>query len=258
MQNHNTNTRLGLTLATMGLALLTACGGGGETALPDVVSQLPVTPASNPTICGASTLAVDGAPAHQVSNDTTAVLNGVATQVSLVSSPTGYPFDGLPISLVLPLQDMREVMYLGYTPQATADSMGVDTPSRLAAGSVGCVTSVARIFNSGTDALPSYLLSWTSNAVTDLPLGLVPEHILNGFEFTHNFAATSATAVFRVSKTTLADAAGAQICHVASTSAVTCSAPVTTDGGDQWTLTQPITASGVYLLVAPRELVELH
>lgn len=257
MQRHNTNTRLGLALATMGLALLTACGGGGETSLPDVVSQLPVTPAAAPTICGASTVATTGAPAHQVSNDTTVVLNGVATQVSLVTSPTGYPFDGQPISLVLPMEDMREVMFQGYTPQTTADSMGVDTPSRLAAGAVGCVNSVARVFNSGTDALPNYLLSWTSAAVTDLPLGLVPEHILNGFEFTHNFATTSATAVFRVSKTTLVDAAGAQICHVDSAAAVTCSAPVVTDGGEQWSLTLPIASAGVYLLVAPREQVSL-
>lgn len=257
MQKQYTTNRLGLALSTIGMALLTACGGGGSGSgvgeTPEIVMvQPPAEPAAVTSICGASTLPQEGLEMHQTSHDETAIINGVTTPASIVTSAAGYPYDGAPITLTLSMDDLRGVMFEGYTPGTTGNSMSVETPSRLAAGSVGCLVGVSRLINNGTEALPTYLLSWTSSKISDLPVGLVPDEIVNGFEFMHNFSSTAAKAVFRMSKTSLADPSAARICHVASTTSVSCSAPTVSESTDSWTFTQPISAPGVYLLSAPR------
>ncbi|WP_310567447.1 hypothetical protein [Hydrogenophaga sp.] len=249
-------SRLALSLSTLTLALLTACGGGGDGAPVVGSSDSPVQPASAPTICGVVATPVTvatGLERLDIVYDLTTEINSVEMPMRLLTSLTGYPYDVGTQSLALPLEDLRDVMTHSYTPTETNDRMGVELGSRFAAGSVGCVTGVSRVNNTGSEASPNYLLSWTSAMLTDLPVGSLPGTAVNGFEYTHNFTDKPATAVFRLSKSQLGDSSAVQICHVNRTGAISCEAPVVTSDDQQWTFKRAITESGVYLLSAPVE-----
>lgn len=250
--------RLALSLSTLTLALLTACGGGGDGAPVVGSSDSPVQPASAPTVCGIVPTPVTvaaGLERLDIVYDLTTEINSVEMPMRLLTSLTGYPYDIGTQSLALPLEDLREVMTHGYIPTETTDRMGVELDSTFAAGSVGCVTGVSRVNNNGTEASPNYLLSWTSASPTNVPVGSLPGTAVNGFEYTHNFTDKPATAVFRLSKSLLSDssATAVQICHVNRTGAISCEAPSVTSDDQQWTFKRAITESGVYLLSAPME-----
>lgn len=262
-------SRLTLSLSTLMLALLTACGGGGgDTTVggtdtggiggSDPVVSTPVQPAAASTVCGivATPITVAaGAERLDLIDNQTIELNSVQVPMRLITSLTGFPYDIDTQSLALPMEDLRAVMELGYTPNATSDTMGVEMGSTFAAGSVGCINSVSRITNNGTEQTPNYLLSWTSAMLTNVPMGSVPDTAVNGFEYTHNFTDKPADAVFRISKSTLADTSSAQICHINAQGSIDCVAPAVTetDNGLQWILKRPAAASGLYMLSAARE-----
>lgn len=257
MKSNNIKHRIGLTFSALSLALLTACGGGGsepaETAPPPQTASAATT-----TICGVQMTATEGPAAHQVSSNQTMMVNGYETLISLVTSATGYPYDGgLPVVLSLPLEDLREAPFQGYSPHATLDSMGVELGSRFKAGAVGCVGSVSRANNLGTTLSPNYLLSWASATLPSVPLADLPSNAINGFEFLNNFESTQATAVFRMDKSNVADPANVRICHINSSGSTHCNAPTVTQDALQWIFKLPITAPGVYLISAPREEVPL-
>lgn len=243
------------TLGALSLALLAACGGGGggDTA---VSAPPPLTPSAAPTnLCGVEIAPTAGPAQHQVSANQPLVINGFETRISRVTSATGYPFDGLPVNLNLPLEDLREASFQGYTPQGTLDSMGVELGSRFEPGAVACVSGVSRAINVGTELNPNFLLSWASATLPSVPLGSLPAQAINGFEFVHNFAATQANAVFRMAKTQLADPAAVRVCHIDNNAATTCRVPTVTQDTERWTFTLAINAPGVYVISAPREEV---
>ncbi len=244
---------LALSLSTLMLALLTACGGGGDASV--AVTDPQAQPAAVPTVCGVSAVPTTGAEAYNVVADQTLLVSGVETQMRLLTSPTGYSYGALTVDLALPLEDLREVFSQGYSPQATTDRMGVEMGSAFAAGSVGCVTGISRVIDIGTEGAPNYLLSWTSAVLPDVPVGSLPNEAVNGFEYTHNFTNKDAYAVFRVSKSVLTDINSAQVCHVNRNGAVDCRTPAVTDEGQQWVLKRAISESGIYLLSATRESV---
>lgn len=252
MNSTKITTRIGLTLSTLSLALLTACGGGGDPTGNAVTEPQQATVAAVPTVCGMQATAAQGAELFQVFNDRTMLVSGVENPISLVTSPTGYSFGGVIASLSVSMQDMREETTQGFVPEVSTNSMGVEVTSPFAPGAVGCVGGVTRATNIGTDITPNYLLSWASETLPNVPLGAIPAHAVNGFEYLNNFESNSATAVFRLAKHALADTSTVQICHVTSGGA-DCGTPAVTDDGVQWTFKRPTTGSGVYLLSAPLE-----
>ncbi len=258
MQRPQFHQRLGLGLCVLTAALLAACGGGGESgsAAQDPLAALDqvVPPAAVPTICGVEAIAVSGAPAYTVSNNQTLTINAYQAPISLLTSPTGYPFDApLPASLGLPLQDLREISYEGYSTQGTDNRMGIEMGTRMNAGTVACIAGVSRVMTSGSNTA---LVSLSSESVPTLPLDSLPGELVNGFELIHNLPATQATAVFTMSKAELSDASQAYVCHVsgADSIGVSCSvADAAQSTATSWILRSGISAPGVYVLVAPRE-----
>lgn len=249
MKNHRIVRRLGLILSAAGLALLTACGGGGENA---AVAENPVVaPAAAPTVCGITPVAQQGAEQFHQYADQRMTISGLDVEIALLTSPNGYSYDGLNLSLSLPMKDLRGVMLHGYPEGETQDSMGVEMGSQFAAGSVGCVAGVSRVFEVNGVSL----MSWASAQVPSLPVDQLSSVAVNGFEYMHNFGSKEAMAVFRMSKVTLADPSSAAICHIASNSSVDCATPDVRESanGEQWEFRLPITASGVYMLSAEQE-----
>lgn len=246
-----TNRRLSLGLSVLLVALLAACGGGGE---PGTVVATPegVTPAAK--VCGVEPKAESGSPAISADNRLTVTFNGYEVPMFLVTSPTGYPYDlSTPLQMQVELEDLRNVTYEGYSPDATAGHMGVEMGTYLAPGSVACVAGVSRTINIGTDAEPNLLVSWSSSNLNALPVGDLPAKAINGFEFIHNLDATNATAVFRMDKAALPDPSGAYVCHMsgASGTSIDCSVPDVTETDTQWIFRRPITTAGVYMLAGP-------
>jgi hypothetical protein len=271
-------SRLALSLSTLMLSLLTACGGGGDGggsagtfsgadtfSGPDTPSGADVGPVASapsaevqasavPTVCGvvaAPVIVASGAERVDFVYDQFMNINSVEVPMRLLTSPSGYPYDIGPHGLSLPMEDLRDVMSLGYTPVPTSGSMGVEMGSRTAVGSVACINGVSRIMNNGTEETPNYLLSWTSTMLTNVPVGALPDTAVNGFEYTHNFTDKPASAVFRLSKSQMSDISGVQICHVNRNGAVDCEAPEVTGDEQQWTFRRSISESGIYMLSAP-------
>ncbi len=259
MNRAHLTTRLGYALSTLGLALLTACGGGGTDSTVST-PEVPATPAAATTVCG-MTPVVTSVPAGEelstLEENVPMVINSYNALISRISSATGYPYDigGSPL-LKLPMEDLREVMAGHYSPQNTSNTMGVELSGpRLAAGSVGCVAGISRVFSDGGDG---YHVSLSSAELVNLPTGDLVGTAVNGFELMHNFSSTSATAVFRMATADLADPNAAQICHINRTG-TTCSTPVVSEdlAHSQWVLQLPITEAGIYVLTADREQVPL-
>ena len=271
-------SRLALSLSTLMLSLLTACGGGGgdgdvggsntdTVASVDAISGVDVSPVVSasdtevqesavPTVCGvvaAPVTVAAGGERLDFVYDQVLNINSVEVPMRLVTSLSGYPYDIGAQGMSLPMEDLRDVMSHGYTPAPTLDTMGVEMGSFFAAGSVGCINGVSRIVNNGTEQAPNYLLSWTSAMLTNVPVGALPDTAVNGFEYTHNFTDKPASAVFRLSKSQLSNSSGVQICHVNRNGAVNCEAPVVTGDVQQWTFKRSISESGIYLLSAPVE-----
>lgn len=248
--SYRIKTPFGLTLSALGLTLLTACGGGGgeEPSVTPAPTEEIATP-SVVTICDVQATATTGPESHQVSPSQTVEIDGFSTQFSLVTSPAGYPYDGAPVRLSIPLEDLRDVAQRGYTPQSTLDSMGIETGSRFQAGSVGCVRGVSRVKNNGTDINPSYEFTWASETIANVPVNDVPNFAVNGFEFLNNFGTTAATAVFRMEKALVSDESAVRVCHVTS-SQIDCLVPTVIDDGTQWVFTSPVAQTGVYVLSA--------
>lgn len=248
--------RLGITFSAMGLALLTACGGGGADESPvasaPVAAPAPVVaPATTTPLCGVTPVEQQGPESFSVLANQSMEINGFDARITLLSSPTGYSYAGVDVSLSVPMKDLRGVMQHGYPEADTQDSMGVEMGSRFAPGSVGCVTGVTRVFNVNG----ATLMSWASAEVPNLPVDQLTSQAVNGFEYVHNFETTEATAVFRMSKVALADPASASICHIAAGGAVDCSTPDVRESADgqRWELRLPITSPGVYMLSANHE-----
>jgi len=241
---------LGWTLSTVGLALLAACGGGGGDSPAPAVVQV-ATPAVASTVCGITPTAQTGAEAFSIQATQTMQINGFDTQITLLTSPTGYSYAGVDVRLNVPLLDLRNVNQHGYPEAQMLDTMGIEMGSRFAAGAVGCVAGVTRVF----DVNGTSLMSWTSQQMPELPLERLTNSAINGFEFINNFDSTQATAVFRISRSTLVDPASAAICHISAAGAVDCATPnvqASTDG-QQWEIRRPITEPGVYMLTASPE-----
>lgn len=240
-----------------------ACGGGaGETGVdgtPEKVTAPGVRvspPAGSPdSLCGASAVPLSGAYQYILEENQTLTVAGVAVPMTRIISPTGHPSREESLLLGLGMPDLRAVPDTGYTPHETADSMGVRMDSGLAAGAVGCVTPVSRLINIGTQAEANYLLSWTSALVPNVPVGLLPHPIVNGFELTHNFVNKLVVAQFRISKSLLSDTTAARICYVNTENMYRCDTPEVADDGQQWTFTEEVQAAGLYFLVAPKEPV---
>jgi hypothetical protein len=255
MNRSSFTSRLALALSTLTLAMLTACGGGSEAPVEVVAPNPQALPAAVPTLCGVQAVATSGVESFNVLANQTAELNGFATQVTVLTSPAGYSYAGATATMLVPMQDMREVLYHGYTELATPDRMGIEMGSLLAPGSVGCVAGVTRVADVGTAGAPNLLVSWASEQLPNLPVDRLPSQAINGFEFINNFADTRATAVFSMSKSLLVDAGSVQICHVGISGTVNCFTPSVTDSGQQWTFRLPISQPGVYMLSAPREIL---
>lgn len=272
MNRPSITSRLTLSLSTLMLALLTACGGGGggggdtygnvgtvDDGGPLVGGTDPTAqPAAATAVCGILATPVSvatGAEQLDITYDLTTEINGFEVPMRLITSLTGYPYDIGVQSLSLPMEDLRSLMD-GYTPGNAVGSMGVEMDSRFAAASVGCINGVSRAINNNTEASPNYLMSWISAMLTDLPMGSVPGAPINGFEYTHNFTDKPATAVFRIGKGTLASTSSAQICHIKANSSVDCVVPEVIDDGAQWTLKRSASESGVYVLSAEQETVQ--
>jgi len=260
--NVNTiGTPWGLALSALGLALLAGCGGGGG---DPVVSDGPTADlamaASVSTACGVQlppeTTSVGSG--YELGPSQNLQQEGMSDLFSSVMSPGGYNNGGETMSLSVPLADMRETPYQNFNPAQTGDTMGIEMASSFLPGSVGCIKSVVRVVNSGTEATPSYLLSLKSETVSPLPLDGIPEHKISGFEFVSNFPAANAMAVFRLGKEHLGSADGVKICHVASTSSWDCASPDVIPNDTQWIFQRTLSASGVYVLSAPREEVPLE
>lgn len=247
-------SRLALSLSTLTLALLTACGGGGGDAPVTEAAPVQALPAASPVVCGVPVAPTAGPEAFDVIADKTWEVNGLETRMTLMTSPTGYSYGALTVPLALPMEDLREAS-LGYTPAATRNSMGVEMGSEFAPGAVGCVIGVSRVIDNSTTEDPNYLVSWASELLTNVPVDQLPAQAVNGFEFTHNFPSTRATAVFRMNKDALTDTGSVQICHLNAGGVVNCAAPVVTetDDGLQWTFKRDISESGIYMLSAKLE-----
>lgn len=165
----------------------------------------------------------------------------------------GYSYNIDVQSLVLPMDDLRTVMDGNYTPGLTVGNMGVEMDSLFDAGFVGCINGVSRFNdNKGTETLVDDLHSWVSAMLTDLPMGLIPQTAIDGFEYTHNSASKHAVAVFRIGKDALPNTSSAQICHINAQGNVDCVVPTPTDDGSHWILKRPASASGVYVLSAAK------
>ncbi|MCU0927111.1 MAG: hypothetical protein MUF44_14175 [Hydrogenophaga sp.] len=247
------------TLGALSLALLAACGGGGGGAdTPVNVAPGPTVTAATTNLCGVQIAPTSGPQLYEVSANQPLEINGFETRITRVTSAAGFPFDGAPVNLNLALEDLREASFQGFTPQGTLDSMGVEMGSRFAPGAVACVSTVSRAINVGTELSPSFLLSWASASLPSVPLSDLPAQAINGFEFLHNFSTTQANAVFRMSKTELADPAAVRICHIDNNAATTCRVPSVTQDTERWTFTLAINAPGVYIISAPREEVPLE
>lgn len=259
MHRQTLNQRIGLTLSALSLTLLAACGGGGEQALSGGADPVVAQPASVTTMCGVEPVATSGPQLYTVLGNQPMEINEYEVLVTRLTSPGGYPFAGQPdATLLVPMEDLRNVSFTGYTPTTTDNRMGVNMSSNLAAGSVACVAGVSRI-NEAYDVFgnPKPVVVWDSAAEPSMPVGSLSSQPINGFEYIHNLATTQATAVFTMAKTELADPASATICRLSSAGA-DCRAPTVVDAGSRWTLQLPITQSGVYMLAAPPELVALH
>lgn len=178
--------------------------------------------------------------------------------MTLVTPPTSNSCGALTVPLCLPMVDLRDAL-LGYTAQATTNSMGVAMGSQFAPGAVGCVTGVSRVINNGTEKTPDDLVSWASELLTKVPVNLLPAPAVNGFKFTPNFPGTDAAAVFRMSKAALADTGSVQICHLNASGVAHCTTPATTETQDglQWIFKRAISEPGIYMLSAERETVEV-
>lgn len=240
------NQRLALGLGPLCLALLTACGGGEQSA-PDSMAQ----PAAAPTVCGVDAVATSGPETLLFVGDRDLLVNGYPVMMSLLQSPTGYSHPGYPAPLSLPMHDLRAVSPQGHPQANTLDSMGVEMSSPFNAGSVACVSGISRVFNvNGLD-----LVSWTSQQMPDVPVERLSASAVNGFEFTHNLGDKQATAVFRISRSALVDPDSAAICHITAAGGVDCATPHVSRSTDdqQWELRLPITAPGVYMLSAEPE-----
>jgi len=258
MNRQTVNQRIGLTLSALSLTLLAACGGGGEQALSGGADPVVAQPASVTTVCGVEAVATSGPQLYSVLGNQPILINEYEVLVTRLTSPGGYPFAGQPdATLLVPMEDLRNVSFTGYTPTTTDNRMGVNMSSNLAAGSVACVAGVSRI-NEAYDVFgnPKAVVVWDSAAVPGMPVGSLPTQPINGFEYIHNLATTQATAVFTMAKTDLADPASASICRLSGAGA-DCRAPNVVDSGSRWTLQLPITQSGVYMLAAPVEMVAL-
>lgn len=243
-------------ISALALALLAACGGGGgETAVNEPAPL--ATGAAAPTLCGVQIAPTIGAPSYTQIGNQTMLINGLEARISLVTSPTGYPFDGAAVNLNLPLDDLRETPFLGFNPDTTPNSMGVELGSRFAPGAVACISGVSRAINIGTDVSPNFLVSWGSATLPSVPLSGLPTQAINGFEFLNNVQPTQASAVFRMVKTAQADPATVRICHIDRNAATTCHVPSVTQDTLQWIFRLDITEQGVYILSAPREEVPL-
>lgn len=257
MNSTTITTHIGLTLGTLSLALLTACGGGGgdEPALANVPPAELATGAAVATLCGVQAAPAQGASGYSVSANQTVIKDGLPTLVSMVTSLTGNTDGSETVSLDVPMQDMREVPATSYAPLETFDTMSVEMGSSFKAGAVGCIQSVARLTPTGTEDSMRYLLSWKSDSLASLPVSVsdTEPREINGFEFVSNFDATNATAVFRMDMRYLVTANEVRVCRVTSSTSRTCSVPTVTNDGSFWTFRMPITQAGVYFLIAPRE-----
>lgn len=249
MNRLSLNNRIGLGLSSMCLALLTACGGGGDPAETIQTGAL-AQPASVTTVCGVEPVAGTGPQSHNIVADQTLLVHGYDVLMTRLTSPNGFPAGGDPIALRLAMQDLRDVTFSGYTPTPTSNRMGVEVGSELAAGSVACVLGVSRVTDNGS----SSLVSWASDAIPNLPVGQLLSQPVNGFEYIHNLTSANATAVFTVAKADLAVAIGVSVCHIGS-GGVACNVPTVVDAGSDWTFRLPISQPGVYMLAAPTELV---
>lgn len=243
-------------ISALALALLTACGGGGGETTANEPAPL-ATSTVTPTLCGVQIAPTVGAPSYTQIGNQTMLVNGLETRISLVTSPTGYPFDVATVNLNLPLDDLRETPFLGYNPDTTPNSMGVELGSRFAPGAVACISGVSRAINIGTEGSPNFRVSWGSTLLPSVPLSGLPTQAINGFEFLTNAQPTQASAVFRMVKTAQADPATVSICHIDSNAATTCRVPTVTEDTLHWIFRLVITEQGVYMLSAPREEVPL-
>lgn len=253
MNNQSIIRRLGLSVSAMGLALLTACGGGGGSSEP-VAAQPPqqqVPPAASTSLCGVTPTTQTGPEAFNILANQPAQFNGFDSLITLLTSPTGYSYAGVDVKMNVPMKDLRGVTQYGYPEGETTDSMGVEMGSLFAPGAVGCVTGVSRVVNVNGVSL----VSWASQQLPEVPVERLSASAVNGFEFTHNFASTQATAVFRIHKSAMVDPASAAICHISAAGSVDCATPDVREStdGQQWELRLPITAPGVYMLSAAQE-----
>lgn len=250
MQKPPVPHHLSLALSALVLTLLAACGGGGGE--DPAGEKVPLAwPMAESTVCGQLPVAQSGPEAYSVRANQSVLLNGYEGSVTLLTSPTGYSYAGLEVALNVPMRDLRNVTQTGYPTADPTDSMGVEMGSAFAPGSVGCVAGVSRVF----DVNNVHLVSWTSEKLVDVPVERLLGVAVNGFEFTHNFATTEATAVFRMNKSALSDPAAAAICQITFSGEVDCATPDVRDSSDgqQWELRLPMTTPGVYMLTASLE-----
>lgn len=259
MSHTSINRRTGLAIGTLSLALLGACGGGGEEpALASVPSAQQASAAAVATRCGIQDMPAQSANGFELSTDQSVLQDGLATLVSTVASLNGHSGTGhTPVRLDVPMKDLREVAFQRYDPSVTpasTDRMGVEAPPVFPPGSVGCVTSVARVVDTGS----THLLSWKGSTLPHIPLDAFGDIEIDGFEYVSNFEATPIHAFFRIQKTRLANPQGVQICHVTSHTDWTCTTPATEEDGASWVFRRPISQSGVYLISAPRESVPVE
>lgn len=276
MNSHRLSARLGIALSTIGVALLSACGGGGSADVgtaSEAAGQSPVAAAAQDStapavqnICGVDAVVSSAIPSYSTPANPTMVINDYTTPIALLTSLSGYPYFGsAPTSLSLPMQDLREVAALGYQ-ASTTHSMGVEVSSPFAAGTVACVAGISRV-QSGTNAdtgQPVDLVSLSSSTIANLPVDIETEagqpglKVINGFEFMHNITGQGATAVFRLDSAALTDPTTARICLVAADS-ITCNAAdsIGAEAG-QWVLRAPVSQAGVYVLAAASETLPLE
>jgi hypothetical protein len=247
-------TRLGTTLGALGLTLLTACGGGDPATVAETAPVLEQPAAVAASICGV-TPQITSTPGYEVFSRQTVLLGGLESLVSTVISFGGHADGSETVGLNLTMQDMRETSIQGYHPVETSDHMGVEMDSAFQPGSVACVNGLARVINTGTEITPNYLLSWASQTLPSVPLGAIPNSIINGFELLGNVVPGNAQAVFKVDKALINTTATVQICQLTSSANTSCHlAAVEPDeaGDTQWTFKAPITGNGIYVLSAPR------
>lgn len=247
------HTRLGTALGALGLALLTGCGGGGDPVTSDAPA-VDQPAAVVTTVCGVEPQ-ITSTPGYEVQTNQTVLLGGLESLISRVLSFGGNATGGATVPLNLAMQDMREAIEQGYHPAEPSGSMGVEMASAFQSGSVACVNGLARVINTGTEVSPNYLLSWASQTLPTVPLGDIPNSIVNGFELLGNVVPSNAQAVFKVDKTMINSIATVQICQVTSNTSASCNLAAVEpemEGDTQWTFKAPITGNGIYVLSAPR------